>query len=179
MRPSRSAHAEIDPHSLASRRFRPGLLRPRGDRDALLRRADEVIEPPQEGRDCRVAALALPEHHSALHQFCQVSQAEETTQGWVDHVQSMPEFDPGCVKTPIGCSRTGIVFFWTRRPAAFAANPGFAIRNWGRSFYAFQMLQSFRTAKTPSGHLVYRQLRLRRPAACELSHAQPIPSVVD
>ena len=67
-------------------------IRPRGDRDALLRRADEVIESPQEGRDCRVAALALPGHHSALHQFCRVSQAEETTQGWVDHVQSMPEF---------------------------------------------------------------------------------------
>ena len=39
--------------------------------------------------------------------------------------------DRGCVKTPIGCRRTGIVFFWTRRSAAFAANPGFAIRNLG------------------------------------------------
>ena len=44
---------------------------------------------------------------------------------------TMAVLDPGCVKTPIGCSRTGIVFFWTRQPAAFAANPGFAIRNLG------------------------------------------------
>ena len=41
----------------------------------------------------------------------------------------MPLHDPGCVKTPIGRSRRGIVFFWTLRPAAFAANPGCAIRN--------------------------------------------------
>jgi len=37
--------------------------------------------------------------------------------------------EPGCVKTPIGRSRTGILFFWILRPVAFAANPGFAIRN--------------------------------------------------
>src|SRR5262249_50438790 len=31
-------------------------------------------------------------------------------------------------KTPIGRSLTGILFFWTRQPAAFAEKPGFAIR---------------------------------------------------
>ena len=41
------------------------------------------------------------------------------------------QIDPGCVKTPIERSRTGILFFWTRRPATFAANPVFAVRNMG------------------------------------------------
>jgi hypothetical protein len=54
-------------------------------------------------------APVLPGQISVLYQTCQLSHLQETTQGWVDRVQTMPEIDdPELTSVTVTRLRRGI-----------------------------------------------------------------------